>query len=166
MWTFRRNDTLTALEIGTSKVVAIVAQLSPDEAINIVGLASKSRVLKEKSSMQKQLMKISVPPSIRPKTGDLEVHQLYLAVTGQHIRSHHFDLMQSWLSLHFSRRWEDIIALKTISLGPTDPMLHVIRQYFMVDENNIRHSPVGMRAPSCRWSCTPSRLRRNTYNQQ
>ena len=40
---------------------------------------------------------------------------------------------------------EDVMAhARRFHLGPFDHMLHVIRQYFMVDENNVRHSPVGM----------------------
>ena len=99
MWTFRRNDTLTALEIGTSKVVAIIAQLSPDEAINIVGFGeAKSRGVLKGEIVDAKAAHEDIRAAIHQAEdkADLEVHQLYLAVTGQHIRSHHFrDLMRS-----------------------------------------------------------------------
>ena len=37
MWMFKQDSLITALEIGTSKVVAIVAELNESEALNIIG---------------------------------------------------------------------------------------------------------------------------------
>ena len=151
MWTFRRNDTLTALEIGTSKVVAIIAQLSPDEAINIVGFGeAKSRGVLKGEIVDAKAAHEDIRAAIHQAEdkADLEVHQLYLAVTGQHIRSHHFSGSHAIASADrpiSPEDVEDVMAhARRFHLGPADHMLHVIRQYFMVDENNVRHSPVGM----------------------
>ena len=151
MWTFRRNDTLTALEIGTSKVVAIIAQLSPDEAINIVGFGeAKSRGVLKGEIVDAKAAHEDIRAAIHQAEdkADLEVHQLYLAVTGQHIRSHHFSGSHAIASADRSISPEDVEDVmahaRRFHLGPTDHMLHVIRQYFMVDENKVRHSPVGM----------------------
>ncbi|MGA0406954.1 MAG: cell division protein FtsA, partial [Limisphaerales bacterium] len=140
MWTFKRDEHLTALEIGTSKVVAIIAELSDEEALSVVGFGqAPSRGVIKGEMVDPRLTHEAIRQAISQaeEKADREVHQLYLAVTGQHLRSNDFSGSHAIASVDRSISQEDVEDVMTqarrFHLSPGDHMIHVIRQQFLVD---------------------------------
>jgi len=151
MWTFKRDEHLTALEIGTCKVVAIIAELSDEEALSVVGFGqAPSRGVIKGEMVDPRLTHEAIRQAISQaeEKADREVHQLYLAVTGQHLRSNDFSGSHAIASVDRSIAQEDVEDVMTqarrFHLSPGDHMIHVIRQQFLVDGQPVGRSPVGM----------------------
>ena len=151
MWMFKQDSLITALEIGTSKVVAIVAELNESEDLNIIGFGQapsqgviKGQIVDPKLAYEaiRQAVKAAELKS------DLELHQVYLGVTGQHITSSNYTGSHAIASLDRCITDEDIDDVmsnaRRFNLAQGQHMIHVIRQQFMVDGQRMINSPVGL----------------------
>jgi cell division protein FtsA len=81
---------LVGLDIGTSKVVAIVGEISPDGSIEVVGLGSHpSRGLKKGVVVNIESTVQSIQRAIEEAElmAGCEIHSVYAGIAGGHIRS-------------------------------------------------------------------------------
>lgn len=142
---------MTALEIGTSKVVAIIAEVNESEAINIVGFGeSKSHGVLKGEIVDPKLAYDDIRNAIKEaeNRADKEVHQVYLGVTGQHITSSNYSGSHAIASSDRFISEEDVddvmINARRFNLNHGQHLIHVIRQQFMVDGKPILKSPIDM----------------------
>ena len=151
MWMFKQDSLVTALEIGTSKVVAIVAEINDSEAINIIGFGqSPSRGVLKGQIVDSKLAYEAIRKAIKvaEEKADCELHQVYLGVTGQHITSNNYTGSHAIASLDRCITEEDINDVmsnaRRFNLAQGQHMIHVIRQQFMVDGQSMLNSPIGL----------------------
>ena len=148
---FDRSSTIVGLDIGTSKVCAVVGEINEQGTLSIVGLGqAKSRGVRKGEIVDFNLAQEDIRNAIveAEQMADVEIRSVYLGVTGAHVRgfnnrgfhpvaSHDREIVQEDV--------EDAIKnAKTINLPTEHRIIHVIRQHFLVDGQEGVLNPVGM----------------------
>jgi cell division protein FtsA len=148
---FDRSSTVVGLDIGTSKVCAVVGEINEAGALSIVGLGqAKSRGVRKGEIVDFNLAQEDIRNAIveAEQMADVEIRSVYLGVTGSHIRgfnnrgfhpvaSHDREIVQEDV--------EDAIKnAKTINLPAENRIIHVVRQHFLVDGQEGVLNPIGM----------------------
>jgi len=140
---------IAGLDIGTSKVVAIVGEASVDGAIEVVGLGSHpSRGLKKGVVVNIE----STVQSLRRAVDEAEqmagcrIHSIYTGIAGSHIRSlnsHGVTAIKNKevVSADVDRAIE---AARVVAIPADQKILHILPREFIIDNQEGIHEPVGM----------------------
>jgi cell division protein FtsA len=139
------------LEIGTSKVCAVVGDFSPDGALNIVGLGqARSRGVRKGEISDPSVCEEDVRHAIveAEQMADVEIRSAYLGVTGGHLRGFNNRGVHPVVSADREITEVDVQDViknaKTINLPAQNHVIHAIRQHFLVDGQDGITNPVGM----------------------
>lgn len=145
------SSIIVGLEIGTSKVCAVVGELSADGALNIVGLGqSRSRGVRKGEICDPSMAEEDVRHAIveAEQMADVEIRSVYLGVTGGHLRGFNNRGVHPVVSADreiCEADVQDVIKnAKTINLPAQNHVIHAIRQHFHVDGQDGIANPVGM----------------------
>jgi cell division protein FtsA len=148
---FDRSSTLVGLDIGTSKVCAVVGEINSSGALSIVGLGqARSRGVRKGEIVDLNLAKEDIRNAIveAEQMADTEIRSVYLGVTGGHVRGFNnrgFHPVASHDREIVEEDVEDAIKnAKTINLPSENRIVHVVRQHFIVDGQEGILNPVGM----------------------
>jgi cell division protein FtsA len=148
---FDASTLIVGLEIGTSKVCAVVGEMGPEGALNIVGLGqSKSRGVRKGEICDAPAAEEDVRNAIveAEQMSDVEIRSVYLGVTGGHIRGFNNRGVHPVVSADREISEEDVQDViknaKTINLPAHNHVIHAIRQHFLVDGQDGITNPVGM----------------------
>jgi cell division protein FtsA len=148
---FDRSSSIVGLDIGTSKVCAVVGEINDAGALSIVGLGqAKSRGVRKGEIVDFNLAQEDIRNAVveAEQMADVEIRSVYLGVTGAHIRgfnnrgfhpvaSHDREIMEEDL--------EDAIKnAKAINLPAENRIIHLVRQHFLVDGQEGVLNPVNM----------------------
>ena len=140
---------IVGLDIGTSKVVAIVGEVAPDNSIDIIGMGSHpSRGLKKGVVVDIESTVHSIQRAIEEAElmAGCEVHSVLTGIAGSHIRS---------LNSHGIVAIRDnevtaadvervIDAAKAVAFPADQKILHILPQEFVIDTQEGIREPVGM----------------------
>ena len=145
------SSIIVGLEIGTSKVCAVVGDFTPDGALNIVGLGqSRSRGVRKGEISDPALCEEDVRHAIveAEQMADVEIRSVYLGVTGAHLRGFNNRGVHPVVSADREISEGDVQDViknaKTINLPAQNHVIHAIRQHFLVDGQDGITNPVGM----------------------
>ncbi|HMP82465.1 MAG TPA: cell division protein FtsA [Verrucomicrobiota bacterium] len=148
---FDSSSIIVGLEIGTSKVCAVVGEMNSDGALNIVGLGqSRSNGVRKGEIMDVRAAEDDVRTAIAEaeQMADVEIRSVCLGVTGGHIRGFNNRGVHPVVSADREISQEDVQDViknaKTINLPADSTVLHAIRQHFFVDGQDGVTDPVGM----------------------
>ncbi len=148
---FEPSSIIVGLEIGTSKVCAVVGEVSPEGPLNIVGLGqARSRGVRKGEIADAPLAEEDVRQAIveAEQMADVEIRSVYLGVTGGHLRGFNNRGVHPVVSADREISEEDVQDViknaKTINLPAQNHVLHAIRQHFLVDGQDGITNPVGM----------------------
>jgi len=149
---FDSSSIIVGLEIGTSKVCAVVGELNPGSSgLNIVGLGqSRSRGVRKGEIRDAPEAEEAVRTAIveAEQMADVEIRSVYLGVTGGHIRGFNNRGVHPVVSADREISEEDVQDViknaKAINLPHENSVLHAIRQHFFVDGQDGVTNPVGM----------------------
>src|SRR5690348_11316206 len=145
------SSIIVGLEIGTSKICAVVGDLSPDGGLNIVGLGqARSRGVRKGEISDASLCEEDVRHAIveAEQMADVEIRSVYLGVTGGHLRGFNNRGVHPVVSADREISEADVQDViknaKTINLPAQNHVIHAIRQHFLVDGQDGISNPVGM----------------------
>ena len=148
---FEPSSVIVGLEIGTSKVCAVVGELGADGAVNIVGLGqSRSRGVRKGEIVDAPRAEEDVRQAIveAEQMADAEIRSVYLGVTGSHVRGFNnrgvHPVVSSDREISEADVQDVIKNAKAINLPAEDHVIHAIRQHFLVDGQDGITNPVGM----------------------
>ena len=148
---FDSSSIIVGLEIGTSKVCAVVGELNDEGALNIVGLGqARSRGVRKGELVDTRVVEEDVRHAIveAEQMADVEIRSVYLGVTGGHIRGFNNRGVHPVVSADREISEEDVQDVvknaKAINLPADNSVLHAIRQLFLVDGHEGVTDPVGM----------------------
>jgi cell division protein FtsA len=148
---FKSQPIIVGLDIGTSKVCAVVAEPNEASAINIIGVGqAKSRGVRKGEIIDAATCGEDIRNAIveAEQMADVEIRSVFLGVTGAHfcgfnnrgfhpIVSHDREIMEDDV--------QDVVKnAKAINLPADHHVVHVIRQHFLVDGQDGIVNPVGM----------------------
>jgi cell division protein FtsA len=147
----RRDDRrlLVGLDVGTSKVVAIVGELSSEGKIEVIGFGSSpSRGLKRGVVVNIESTVQSIQRAVEEAElmAGCEINSVYTGIAGSHVRS---------LNSHGIVAIRDkevtpgdvervIDAARAVAIPADQRILHVLPQEFIIDAQEGIREPVGM----------------------
>ncbi|MGB5537342.1 MAG: cell division protein FtsA, partial [Thiogranum sp.] len=143
------KNMIVGLDIGTSKVVAIVGEVSPDGDIEIIGLGSHpSKGLKKGVVVNIESTVHSIQRAVEEAElmAGCQIHSVYAGIAGSHIRS---------LNSHGIVAIRDrevmpndvervIDAARAVAIPADQKILHILPQEFVIDDQDGIREPVGM----------------------
>ena len=148
---FDPSSIIVGLEVGTSKVCAVVGELSSEGALNIVGLGqARSRGVRKGEIADAPAAEEDVRHAIveAEQMADVEIRSVYLGVTGGHVRGFNNRGVHPVVSADREISEDDVQDViknaKTINLPAQNHVVHAIRQHFLVDGQDGITNPVGM----------------------
>ena len=149
---FDSSHIIVGLEIGTSKVCAVVGEVNPDtSALTVIGLGqARSRGVRKGEIADPATAAEDVRNAIveAEQMADVEIRSVYLGVTGAHMRGFSNRGVHPVASADREIATEDVEDVirnaKAINLPAENYVVHAIRQHFLVDGQDGIIDPVGM----------------------
>jgi cell division protein FtsA len=148
---FDASSIIVGLEIGTSKICAVVGEINDANSLNIIGLGqARSRGVRKGEIADAALASEDVRNAIveAEQMANAEIRSVYLGVTGNHIRGFNNHGVHPVVSADREITTEDtqdvIKNAKAINLPVDNTVVHAIRQLFQVDAQVGIQNPVGM----------------------
>jgi len=142
---------IVGLEIGTSKICAVVGEINAAGALNIIGVGqARSRGVRKGEIAEPALAEEDVRNAIveAEQMANVEIRSVYLGVTGNHIRGFSNHGVHPVVSADREITEEDVQDAvknaKAINLPVENSIIHAIRQHFQVDAQTGILNPVGM----------------------
>ncbi len=143
------KDLIVGLDIGTSKVVAIVCEINQAGDIEIIGVGSHpSRGLKKGVVVNIESTVQSIQRAVEEAElmAGCQIHSVYVGIAGSHIRS---------LNSHgiVAIRDKEVIgsdvervidAARAVAVPADQKLLHVLPQEYIIDEQEGIREPIGM----------------------
>jgi cell division protein FtsA len=143
------KNVIVGLDIGTSKVVALVGEITADGAIEVVGLGSQpSRGLKKGVVVNIESTVQSIQRAVEEAElmADCEINAVYAGIAGSHVRSlnsHGVVAIRDREATHGDV--EHVIdAAKAVAIPADQRILHVLPQEFIIDGQEGIRDPIGM----------------------
>jgi cell division protein FtsA len=148
---FDPSPIIVGLEIGTSKVCAMVGDVNPAGALNIIGIGqARSRGVRKGEIADPSAAAEDIRNAIveAEQMADVEIRSVYLGVSGGHLRGFNNRGVHPVVSSDREITKEDVEDViknaKAINLPAANYVLHAIRQHFLVDGHDGVMDPVGM----------------------
>jgi cell division protein FtsA len=143
------RDVIVGLDIGTSKVVALVGEITADGSIEVIGLGSQpSRGLKKGVVVNIESTVQSIQRAVEEAElmADCEINAVYAGIAGSHVRSlnsHGVVAIRDREVTHGDV--EHVIdAAKAVAIPADQRILHVLPQEFIIDGQEGIRDPIGM----------------------
>jgi len=147
----KKNDMnlIVGLDIGTSKVVAIVGEIKADGEIEIIGIGSHpSRGLKKGVVVNIESTVQSLQRAVEEAElmAGCEIQSVFAGIAGSHIRSlnsHGIVAIKDQEVTHGDME-RVIDAARAVAIPADQKILHILPQEFVIDEQDGIREPVGM----------------------
>ena len=143
------KNLIVGLDIGTSKIVAVVAELTPEGRLEILGLGSQeSRGLKKGVVVNIEATVDSVSRVIQEVElmADCKVREVYTGIAGSHIRSFNSNGMVAIKDKEVAPMDVErvIETAKAMPIPADQQILHILTQEFIIDGQDGVREPIGM----------------------
>jgi len=145
------SSIIVGLEIGTSKICAVVGDVNPAGVLNIIGVGqARSRGVRKGEIADPSLASEDIRNAIveAEQMADVEIRSVYLGVTGGHLRGFNNRGVHPVVSSDREITKDDVEDViknaKAINLPAENYVLHAIRQHFLVDGQDGIVDPVGL----------------------
>jgi len=143
------SDLIVGLDIGTSKIVAIVAQMLGDGRYEIVGLGQHdSRGLKKGVVVNIESTVASIQRALEEAElmADCKIKTVYTGIAGSHIRSFNSSGMVAIKDKEVTEAdmARVIETAKAVNIPTDQQIVHVLAQEFIIDGQEDIREPIGM----------------------
>lgn len=143
------KDLIVGLDIGTSKVVAIVGAITDEGEIEIIGIGSHpSRGLKKGVVVNIESTVQSMQRAVEEAElmAGCEIHSVYAGIAGSHVRSLNSHGIVAVRDEEITQSDVDrvIDAARAVAIPADQKILHILPQEFIVDSQDGIREPVGM----------------------
>ena len=140
---------IVGLDIGTSKVVAIVGEIAPDGGVEIIGIGSHpSKGLKKGVVVNIESTVHSIQRAVEEAElmAGCQIHSVYAGIAGSHIRSlnSHGIVAIRDKEVTPSDVERVIDAARAVAIPADQKILHILPQEFVIDDQDGIREPVGM----------------------
>ena len=147
---FDSSRIVVGLDLGTSKVCAVVVEITDAGALNVIGLGqAKSRGVRkgEIVNVEDTMQDIRDALAAAEEMSDREIQSVYLGVTGGHVRSFNNRGFHPVASVDREIMADDVQDVlknaRALNLPGENKVLHLIRQQFLVDGESTQAQPIG-----------------------
>ena len=143
------KNIIVGLDIGTSKVVAIVGEVRQDNEIEIIGIGSHpSRGLKKGVVVNIESTVQSIQRAVEEAElmAGVEIDSVFAGIAGSHVsslNSHGIVPIKDGEVSHADVE-RVIDAARAVAIPADQKILHILPQEFIIDNQEGIHDPVGM----------------------
>jgi len=143
------NNLIVGLDIGTSKVVAIVGEITVEGDIEIIGLGTRpSRGLKKGVVVNIESTVQSIQRAVEEAElmAGCQIHSVFAGIAGSHIRSinSHGIVAIKDKEVTAADVSRVIEAAKAVAIPADQRILHVLPQEFIIDNSEGIRDPISM----------------------
>jgi cell division protein FtsA len=143
------KNLIVGLDIGTSKIVTIVAEIKPEGTLEVIGVG-----MHESSGMKKGMV-VNIDATVAAIQRSLEeaelmadckIREVYTGIAGGHIRSSNANGMVKIKDKEVVQADIDRVVetASSVSLPGDQQMLHILEQEFCIDGQEGIKKPLGM----------------------
>ena len=146
-----KEQIIVGLEVGTSKICAVVGEVVEAGNISIIGVGqAKSEGVRKGEVIDLEAAGESIHKALAEaeESAGVEIHNVFASVTGGHIRC--FNSRGSVAITNEGREISEeevrnvLLNAKAVSIPVDNVVVHAIRQHFFVDGHDGIQNPVGM----------------------
>ena len=143
------KDLVVGLDIGTSKIVALVAEINQEGHLNVIGMGSQdSRGLKKGVvvNIEDTVHTISRVIQEVELMADCKVSNVYTGIAGSHIKSFNSNGMVAIKEKEVTQSDVErvIETAKAMPIPADQEILHILTQEFVIDGQDGIREPIGM----------------------
>ena len=143
------KNLIVGLDIGTSKIVAIVGELQPEGTVKVIGIGQHiSRGLKKGVVINNESTMQSIQRALEEAElmADCKINNVYTGIAGSHIKSLNSHGMVKIKDAEVSQMDVDrvIETARAIALPADQQILHILTQEYIIDGQEDVREPLGM----------------------
>src|SRR5471030_3214977 len=143
------KDLMVGVDIGTSKVVALVGEMASDGKLDIIGYRSHpSQGLKRGVVVNIESTVQSIQRAVEDAElmAGCEIYSAYTGIAGSHIRSINSHGIVAIRDREVTQSDVDrvIDAAKAVAIPADQKILHILPQEFIIDNQDSIREPIGM----------------------
>ena len=143
------KELIVGLDIGTTKIVALVAEINPEGRLNIIGMGSQdSRGLKKGVvvNIEETVATISRVLQEVELMADCKIRDVYTGIAGSHIRSFNSNGMVAIKDKEVTAMDVDrvIETARAMPIPADQEILHILTQEISIDNQDGIREPIGM----------------------
>ncbi len=145
------RNLIVGLDIGTSKIVCIVAEATPEGTFDIIGMGSSpSRGLRRGVVVNIEATVNAIQRALEEAElmADCKIREVYTGIAGSHIKSFNSHGMYAIKDKEISQMDVDRVVetARAVNIPTDQQILHTIPQEFIVDGQEDVRDPLGMSA--------------------
>ncbi len=142
---------IAGLDVGTSKVRAVICELFPSGKMEIIGVGQSASLGIKKgmvSNIEQTVASIRSAVEEAEKMAGRKISSVFVGITGAHVKSQNSSGVitikdDEIVAEDISRVIE---AAQSVSIGADEKIIHVMPQSYMVDDVDGISDPIGMSA--------------------
>ena len=143
-----RGELLVGLDIGTTKICAVVGEVRQDR-VDIIGVGTHPSVGLKKGvivNIESTVNSIRKAVEMAEEAADCEIRRVCVGIAGSHIKGFNSPGIVGVKNREIKQDDIDrvIDAARAINLSQNQEILHVLPQEFMVDDHTGIQDPLGM----------------------
>ena len=143
------RNILVALDIGTSKIVTLVAEVTPEGTLNLIGMGSHpSRGLKKGVVVNIESTVNAIQRSLEEAElmADVKIKEVLTGIAGSHIKSFNSHGMVAIKDKEVQQYDIDrvIKTARAVNIPMEQQVLHILEQEFVIDGQGGVRQPLGM----------------------
>jgi cell division protein FtsA len=140
---------LVALDIGTSKIVTLVAEITPEDTLQLIGMGSHpSRGLKKGVVVNIESTVNAIQRSLEEAElmADAKIKEVITGIAGSHIKSFNSHGMVAIKDKEVQQYDIDrvIETARAVNIPMEQQVLHILEQEFIIDGQGGVRQPLGM----------------------
>jgi len=143
------NSLVVGLDVGTSKIVAIVGEIQADGSVEVIGLGShpshgiKRGVVVDMASTEHAIQRAVEEAELM---AGCEIHSVFCGISGNHIRSLNSDGTVAIKDSEVSEGDVERVleAARAVPIAADQKILHALPQEFVIDNQDGIRQPIGM----------------------
>lgn len=140
---------VVGLDIGTSKIVAIVGEMQADGSVEVIGLGShpsrglKRGVIVDMTSTEQAIQRAVEEAELM---AGCQIHSVFAGISGNHIRSLNSDGTVAIKDKEVSEGDVERVldAARAVPVAADQKVLHVLPQEYVIDNQDGIRQPIGM----------------------
>lgn len=156
------NEIIVGLDIGTSKVLAVVAEVSEGDEIEILGVGQQpSRGLRKGvvANIDSTVQSIQQAVEEAELTAECRISSVYAGIAGAHINSmnsHGIAAIKNRDEVSAEDVERVLDAAQAQAIPNDQRVLHILPQDFIIDGQEGIREPIGMSGSALRQRCISS----------
>lgn len=145
------SEIIVGLDIGTTKIAAIVGRKNQYGKIEILGSGKAESIGVNRGvvvNIEKTVQSIALAIKQAEESSQVDIKRLYVGIAGQHIKSlqHRGNIIRDSIEDTIAQQDIDLLVEKMhkLVIPPGEEIIHVIPQDFIVDNESGIKDPVGI----------------------